>query len=371
MYYTDSVEQSGEYLRLALDHMGRYKIPLDPMNYTIWYEYVSGKNKHLYSAIEEYIEQPESFTPETNHALFKRYIEDENQALMDEIRTGLRDILLQLIKQVSTTGNEVSLYSQSLENHTNALLDHPGIEDIYQIMKTIIAETKSMEASGDKLKERLAQYNKEINTMRQDMESLRHQADTDPLTGLANRRSFESSLTREMEDSMKGQVKLSLLLMDIDHFKSINDNFGHLTGDKVLRLAAKMIKECVKGKDLVGRQGGDEFIIMLPDTPLDGAMSLARSICSCFNTNEIKRTQSGKTIGSISMSIGAACYRPGESMTEFIQRTDDAMYTSKQRGRNQASKWTPQDPAADASQPPKGNTGSSPLDAGIRSQGNT
>ena len=108
-------------------------------------------------------------------------------------------------------------------------------------------------------------------------------------------------------------------------------------GDSVLRITAKMIKDLIRGQDLVARFGGEEFVIMLPDTPLEGARVVAEKIRYSFEKMQVKKRQSQETIGAITLSLGGACYRIGESLEELIGRTDSALYKSKGEGRNRVT----------------------------------
>ena len=125
-----------------------------------------------------------------------------------------------------------------------------------------------------------------------------------------------------------------LLLIDIDDFKRFNDEFGHLVGDEVLRFVAKKIKETVKGRDFLARFGGEEFAVILPQTSLAGAASVAENIRSFFETMPLRTSATAKEIGVITVSIGVARFRPEESSEELIRRTDKALYAAKSAGRN-------------------------------------
>ena len=127
---------------------------------------------------------------------------------------------------------------------------------------------------------------------------------------------------------------ICLLLADIDHFKTFNDTYGHTVGDQVLKLVARMLSQEIKGRDLAARYGGEEFTIILPDTALDGAVKLAQQLCAVLAHKELKNRESGKHFGQVTLSIGAALYRPGESPAQLINRADEALYRAKGKGRN-------------------------------------
>jgi diguanylate cyclase len=126
-------------------------------------------------------------------------------------------------------------------------------------------------------------------------------------------------------------------MIDIDHFKQVNDTHGHLVGDKVIRFIATQLSKNVKGRDIVARIGGEEFAILLPSTQLENARILAESIRTKIEKSQLKRVDNSKSLGSITISIGATCYIRGETTNEFYHRADKALYRSKHAGRNKVS----------------------------------
>ena len=158
---------------------------------------------------------------------------------------------------------------------------------------------------------------------------------TDGLTKLYNSRCFYKQLDSEIDRSKRYNHPLTLLFLDIDHFKHYNDTYGHLEGDKVLAVIGKVIKSCLRKMDTAYRYGGEEFTVILPETSRGEVMTVAKRIKDAME-NEKFSPQSGKSI-SITISIGATEYCQGEKISTFVQRADKAMYLSKQRGRNQIS----------------------------------
>ena len=133
-------------------------------------------------------------------------------------------------------------------------------------MESLVHTAKEMETVNNKLEARLNASKQEINQLQENLEVVRTESLTDPLTSLANRKFFDQALSTAIADAFAKQEPLSLLMTDIDHFKTFNDTFGHLTGDQVLRLVALSVKQNVKGQDLAARYGGEEFAVILPDT---------------------------------------------------------------------------------------------------------
>jgi diguanylate cyclase len=126
-------------------------------------------------------------------------------------------------------------------------------------------------------------------------------------------------------------------MADIDHFKRINDTHGHTVGDNVIRMVAATIKDTLKGKDLAARIGGEEFAILLPETPLDGAMVLAEKMRLTFERLDLKKKSDGERLGKITLSFGVTPYKDSEPADSFMNRVDQALYQSKDTGRNKVT----------------------------------
>lgn len=162
---------------------------------------------------------------------------------------------------------------------------------------------------------------------------LQELATTDFLTGLDNRRSFMEKMLLEVARFQRNQhASVAVLIMDLDHFKQVNDNYGHIAGDAVLRHLSGVINGCLRQADIAGRFGGEEFILLLPDTGLEGALAFAERLRHTVEHSEVD--WEGRTIG-VTISIGVTVLRAEDSATEVaIKRADAALYQAKENGRN-------------------------------------
>ena len=159
---------------------------------------------------------------------------------------------------------------------------------------------------------------------------------------MANRKTFDATIRKTAAEAMNTGDDLSLLMIDIDHFKRVNDTWGHQTGDSVLRHLAKTVQKAVRGGDHVARYGGEEFAVILPRTNAGAALNVAQNIRQAL-AREPLLLDLNPPMTPITVSIGAACYEPGDPLTEWVGRTDAALYHAKKEGRNRVEldgNWT-------------------------------
>ena len=123
-------------------------------------------------------------------------------------------------------------------------------------------------------------------------------------------------------------------MFDIDHFKSFNDTYGHLTGDQVLRLVAISLKQTIKGQDITARYGGEEFAVVLPNTGISQALTVADHIRRAVMAKELKKKSTGELLGRVTISVGVSILRRGDTTDSLIERADACLYTAKRNGRN-------------------------------------
>jgi len=160
-------------------------------------------------------------------------------------------------------------------------------------------------------------------------EDLFAQARRDILTGLDNRRVFEERIGSLLESARRQDRPITVASMDLDHFKQVNDNLGHAAGDIALQRVAKVMTEMVRNSDLLVRMGGDEFVLVLPDTALDAARLLAERLCAAVDGLDINAGNGSK----LGMSIGIVQWKPAMSKDDWLQRTDEVLYQAKKTGR--------------------------------------
>lgn len=334
MKYQHSKEESAEYLRRALPLMSSQDAALHPISYAVWYEYVAGMNSGLNAAADALLARQKSLGEADIAALFDRHVADIDCDAANSFSTQFQKILGEMSHSTGVAAHEADVFGALLAQTSR---DGAAGNDP-QALKALLAGTQVMQTSMETLKSKLDTSQQEIEQLRKEVARARDASLIDGLTGLVNRRGFDQKLAECLTAAGHGTASGPCLLMcDIDHFKSINDTYGHLFGDKVIRAVAAVIKDNVKGRDTAARYGGEEFVVLLPDTSLQGAHALAEQIRRAIERGRIRRGNSDETDARVTLSLGVAHYRSGEAPAAFIERADRALYVSKQSGRNRVS----------------------------------
>jgi two-component system, cell cycle response regulator len=158
----------------------------------------------------------------------------------------------------------------------------------------------------------------------------------DALTELPNRRSLDDTFARQLTRTLREQQSASLLMIDLDQFKRVNDTHGHLMGDSVLRRLAQILRQQVRPQDLLARYGGDEFALLLPNTDGDTAVSIGERLCNAIAQGHVDGTS--ESLPAATVSIGVATTQASVSLSELMSQSDAALYRAKQTGRNRVSR---------------------------------
>jgi diguanylate cyclase len=335
MKYCDTKESSGEILRMALALMAKHNAAYHPTSYTLWYEYVAGCNAELKQALDEHLAAGKPLDDDTVEELVDKHVLDLGKAKVSRFFTEFQKLLEELSQSAQDTGQRTTAYESALNNSTLRLERSVDLASVKAIVEDLVAETRRMRYAVDDLEAQLAARSREVENLRSAVTQAQSESYIDPMTGITNRRGFDKIIKSMLTLGNQDPTDTCLLLVDIDHFKRINDVHGHLFGDKVIYTVAHALQRGVKGQDVVARFGGEEFIVLLPNTKIVGAQALAEQLRSLIERGKIRRGT--ELVGGVTVSIGVASHRSGETIDEVIQRADEALYASKQNGRNRVT----------------------------------
>jgi diguanylate cyclase len=318
---------------LALSKIKELSHPADPRNFTSWFTYAANCSPSQNWIADQTVVRTGTISPAELEKLYG-YAQPDRSDNVNRLAAGVADEVEQVMAMIDVAVGTVATYRDDLSHVTQQLDRAQDRDGLRAIVESLVQATKSMEVANHALTNSLKVSKQEIHQLQEKVETLRLDSLTDALTLLANRKSFDRELDRCIGDADLRNDDLCLLLVDIDHFKKINDTFGHMAGDEVLRVVAHSIKHYVKGDDTAARLGGEEFALILPKTPLASAVTIADQIRARVMGMRFMKRSTGESIGSVTMSAGVAAYRRGEYPWTFLQRADTCLYAAKRNGRN-------------------------------------
>ncbi|HEY1097260.1 MAG TPA: diguanylate cyclase [Alphaproteobacteria bacterium] len=310
---------------------------LNPPVFSVLYTYYSGNYPEINRRIELREREGNPLTEAFCQDIYDLYLSDNREKrLVQETSQRLQETMGDISEMIASTGLAQREYHQRLQKKTDKLNSdvEPNPEELKTMIKALVEDTKRMMNDNQKLEQKLNESSLEMQEMRDNIESLKREALTDSLTNLSNRKAFDREMKNRTGESLSSGKPLSLLMVDIDHFKQFNDTYGHQVGDQVLRLVANVMQNSVKPYEMVARYGGEEFSVILPGSKLRDAEKIANKIREKIAVKDIFNQAKQENMGHLTISIGAAQYKASEPVTSLIERADRALYKAKELGRN-------------------------------------
>lgn len=267
------------------------------------------------------------------------YKQSRLKSSLVEAKSTLKSLLTVFIERLATVTGATEEYHEKIGHYAERILSTESIDSLKTIVEDLMTDTRGMQVDMMRSRDDLLSARREaeeasqrVRQLESELELVSEKVREDELTGTLNRRGLDDALAREISRAQRNGKPVALALLDLDDFKRVNDTYGHAAGDAALVHLARIIRRTVRPTDVVARLGGEEFVIVLPETTLDEAVLTVKRL----QRELTKRIfLSGKERVLMTFSAGAACYQPPEEAEHFLARADRAMYRAKQRGKNQ------------------------------------
>ncbi len=316
----------------ALQFVGKFQTPPTPKIYEVWYRYAEGNNDAIKEQLSHAVDEAGEVSAEMIEQLYDQFCtssDDVDARISRELSDEMAD-LESLIASQLTAGNE---FRDSIDSASDKLGTDATSDEIQTCIAGLIASNTKMQSQLEESSSRLQESQSQVSELRNDLAESQKSVMTDPLTGVGNRRFFETMMIQSLDAIAERGERAFLLLIDLDEFKQVNDNFGHDAGDHVLRFVATETQNiCPAGS--IARYGGDEFAMFLCGESADEASQIADEIRRFFSTNSLTFAQTGQMLGRIGLSIGVARLRPDDDRESWFRRADQLLYRAKESGRN-------------------------------------
>ncbi|MFB2759148.1 GGDEF domain-containing protein [Shewanella sp. DNRA4] len=331
----DLLQTAALNLKKAVPLMLKHQIPTTPINYALWYTYVGEQNPALNAQLDTVIAHYNTCPPVSSELLYRQYVADPIELNVRDMRLNLEAMATELSQSIKDTNLDATEFQTCIHNNFAKL---NGIEEgtlsvdqVLDLVRNLVKESDNIRSSTEFFTAQLQKAQTEIDALKQKLEKTEKDMLYDALTGCLNRRAFDADIAGMLAQAAEGTC---LILVDIDHFKAFNDNYGHQLGDQVLKAVAKRLQEACRDGCKLYRFGGEEFAILVPKSQLRITRQLAEAMRRGLEKLSLKDRRKDQRVDNITASFGVAQWQEKQSVEQLIEKTDKLLYEAKRLGRN-------------------------------------
>lgn len=332
---TNAIVKESQRCLSAIELMHQVGVVPDPRNYELFYLYAGKSDPALTRSLDEIIAAGGTMPQGKADELYERHVQTAGTAsVLEKVGDLLSTKLTEAIGLVNDAAKSSSSFQVSLGDAGSRLIDLSDPKKLAAVVESLVVATQTMGQANLELEQRLKSTSSEVSALKNDLSQVRQDSQVDALTGIGNRRYLDTVLATEITRAGNRSHPLSFCLLDIDHFKTFNDTYGHTAGDAALRGVAGLLKDNIREDDFAARFGGEEFAIILPATTAEEAAIVVERVRKAFASKQIKKRSTGEVMGTVTASFGIAQFEAGNTMEALIERADNALYAAKNAGRN-------------------------------------
>ncbi|MEF1188262.1 GGDEF domain-containing protein [Vibrio parahaemolyticus] len=331
---TDEFKKSTANLKKAVPLMIKNHVAATPANYALWYTYVDKTIPELNFEMDEVLEHYGICPPAANKQLYNNYVASRAETSLEDLKTNVEVLLHEVSSSMSDTLSDTSSFSEMVDKSFNKLEkvedNSLSIEEVMVVIRQLVSESHEIRHSTKFLNRQLTNASEEISRLKNQLAEVQKDALFDGLSNLYNRRAFDTDLSM----LINANQAMTLILLDIDHFKAFNDNYGHLFGDTVLKAIARRLQQSCRDGVSAYRFGGEEFALIVPNKSLRIARQYADTLRRMIEKLRVRDKRSGTQVHSITASFGVAEFEVGDTVDSLVNKADKQLYEAKQLGRN-------------------------------------
>lgn len=317
-------------LRLMTAHAEDYR----PLTYTVWYEYVTRGDKRLCDRVEQVIAEGSRLSRPATDELYRHCLMSPRQRILYNAQAAILQALDSMSDAIDDASGHTDRFAGELEAFSDVAARPLSPEAFDRCVREISGRARESADELARVQTRLQESEAKVKQLSDDLAQIRAEVYIDALSGLFNRRRFDASLESLAAKATADAEPLSLLLVDIDEFKAVNDLHGHVFGDQVIQSVSQAIRSSIKGRDVAARFGGDEFGVLLPETGSHGAETVGEYIRRIIERRRVSDFTGDSDPVAITVSVGIATLERGEPPRDLLRRADKALYQAKKAGRN-------------------------------------